>query len=64
MFCEWQDKRVKLYDDTRVLRRTYNVRYPVVGVQVSGEGNAARVAIAMSNGRTALYRGDGVCIRP
>jgi len=38
--------------------------HPVVGVQVSGEGNAARLAIAMSNGRTTLYRGDGVCIRP
>ena len=63
MFCEWSGNRVQLrYDDRRLLR-TFSVRQPVQCVQVSGEGNDARVAITMTNGRTALYAGDGRCIR-
>jgi len=63
MYCEWQGKQVKLYDDNRVLRRQYNMRLPVQCAQVSGEGNESRVAITMNNGHTCLYKGDGQLIR-
>jgi len=63
MFCEWAGNRVKLYDDNRRFTRQYSVRFPVRSVQVSGDGNSARVAITMENGRTSLYQGDGRLIR-
>lgn len=63
MFCEWTGNRVKLYDDNRRFVRQYSVRFPVRSVQVSGDGNNARVAISMENGRTSLYQGDGRLIR-
>jgi len=63
MFCEWSGNHVKLrYDDRRILR-TYSVRFPVQCAQVTGEGNDAKVAITMTNGRTVLYSGDGRLIR-
>lgn len=63
MFCEWNGNHVKLYEDSRRLLRQYTVRYPVKCVQVSGEGNDARVSITMVNGHTSLYKGDGRLIR-
>ena len=63
MFCEWSGNRVTLRYDDRRLCRTYSVRLPVQCAQVTGEGNDSRVAITMSNGRTAIYAGDGRLIR-
>lgn len=63
MFCEWSGNHVQLrYDDRRLLRQ-YTTRLPVQCAQVTGEGNDARVLVTMTNGRTAIYAGDGRLIR-
>jgi len=65
MFCEFEDKQVKLYYDDRILCRTFNMRLPVIQATVSGEGiDDSRVSITLDNGKTALYHANGVCIRP
>lgn len=63
MYCDWSGRCVKLHDDDRSIRRIYHVPQDIVGVQVSGEGNACRVAITMVNGHTYLYQGDGTLLR-
>ena len=63
MFCEWSGNHVQLRDDNRSLRRIFTVRLPVQYAQVTGEGNDARVSVTMTNGRTAIYAGDGRLIR-
>ena len=63
MFCEWSGNHVQLrYDDRRLLRQ-YTTRLPVQCAQGTGEGNDARVLVTMTNGRTAIYAGDGRLIR-
>lgn len=63
MFCEWSGNHVQLrYDDRRLLRQ-YTTRLLVQFAQVTGEGNDARVLVTMTNGRTAIYAGDGRLIR-
>ena len=57
MFCEWSGNHVQLrYDDRRLLRQ-YTTRLPVQFAQVTG------VLVTMTNGRTAIYAGDGRLIR-
>ena len=63
MFCEWSGNTTKLYHDNRQLHRVFHSRLPVQCAQVSGDGNSARIAITMSNGRTELYEGTGRLIR-
>ena len=64
MYAEWEGKRVKLYDNTRVMVRQFSVPNDVVGVKVSGDSRTdAMVAIAMDNGHTRLYRSSGELVR-
>ena len=63
-YAEWSGTRVKVYNQYKQLVRTINVRYDVVGVQVSGDSPTdAMVAIAQSNGRTDLYKSSGQLVR-
>ena len=64
LYAEWSGTRVKVYNQYKQIVRTINVRYDVVGVQVSGDSPTdAMVAIAMSNGRTDLYKSSGQLVR-
>ena len=63
MFCEWNGNTTKIYSDNRSMHRAFHTRLPVRCASVTGEGNDARVSITLTNGRTELYRGDGVLIR-
>ena len=63
MFCEWSGNHVQLRYDNRCLLRQINVSRPVQFAHVTGEGNDAKVAITMDNGRTALYSGTGCLLR-
>ena len=64
LYAEWSGTRVKVYNQYKQIVRTINVRYDVLGVQVSGDSPTdATVAIAQSNGRTDLYRSSGQLVR-
>ena len=64
LYAEWSGTRVKVYNQYKQIVRTINVRYDVVGVQISGDSPTdAMVAIAQSNGRTDLYRSSGQLVR-
>ena len=64
LYAEWSGTRVKVYNQYKQLVRTINVRYDVVGVQVSGDSPTdAMVAIAQSNGKTDLYKSSGQLLR-
>lgn len=64
LYAEWSGTRVKVYNQYKQLVRTINVRYDVVGVQVSGDSPTdAMVAIAQSNGKTDLYKSSGQLVR-
>ena len=64
LYAEWSGTRVKVYNQYKQIVRTINVRYDVVGVQISGDSPAdAMVAIAQSNGKTDLYKSSGQLVR-
>lgn len=64
LYAEWSGTRVKVYNQYKQIVRTINVRYDVVGVQVSGDSPTdAMVAIAQSNGKTDLYKSSGQLVR-
>ena len=64
LYAEWSGTRVKVYNQYKQIVRTINVRYDVVGVQISGDSSTdAMVAIAQSNGKTDLYRSSGQLVR-
>ena len=64
LYAEWSDKTVTIRNHNKQMVRRINVRYPVVGVQISGDSEQeAMVAIAMNNGRTCLYKSNGQLIR-
>ena len=64
LYAEWSGKKVAIYNHNRQLIRQFNTRYDVVGVQVSGDSpTEAMVSIAMSNGRTDLYKSSGQLMR-
>ena len=64
LYAEWSGTRVQVYNQYKQIVRTINVRYDVVGVQISGDSPTdATVAIAQSNGKTDLYRSSGQLVR-
>lgn len=64
LYAEWSGKQVTVYNHNKQLIRRFNARYDVVGVQVSGDSpTEAMVAIAMSNGRTDLFKSSGQLVR-
>ena len=64
LYAEWSGKRVVIRTETKQFVRQINARCDVIGVQVSGDSTAdAMVAIAMSNGKTDLYRSSGQIVR-
>ncbi len=64
LYAEWSGTKVKLYSETKMLLRQFNVPHNVVGVQVSGKNlDDGMVSIAMDNGRTYLYKANGQLIR-
>ena len=64
LYAEWSGKRVVIRTETKQFVRQINARCDVIGVQVSGDGTSdAMVAIAMSNGKTDLYRSSGQIVR-
>lgn len=64
LYAEWSGTRVKVYNQYKQIVRTINVRYDVVGVQISGDSPTdAMVAIAQSNGKTDLYKSSGQLVR-
>ena len=64
LYAEWSGTRVKVYNQYKQIVRTINVRYDVVGGQVSGDSPTdAMVAIAQSNGKTDLYKSSGQLVR-
>lgn len=63
LYAEWSGKQVKIYTETRQFMRMFNARSNVIGVQCSGDGNDARIAIAMDNGKTDLFTGTGQLVR-
>lgn len=63
LYAEWSGRKVEIYTETKQLMRRFSMSHDVVGVQCSGDGNDACIAIAMANGKTDLYRGTGQLIR-
>lgn len=64
LYAEWSGKRVVIRTETKQFVRQINARCDVIGVQVSGDSTSdAMVAIAMSNGKTDLYRSSGQIVR-
>ena len=64
LYAEWSGKTVTIRNHNQQMVRRINVRYDVVGVQVSGDSETdAMVAIAQSNGRTDLYKSSGQLVR-
>ncbi len=66
MFAEFNGKQVTLYSDARYIMRRFNVPHNVVNVQVSGRDDDisnGSIAITMDNGRTWLYKTNGVLVR-
>mgnify|MGYP003334155294 CR=1 FL=1 len=64
LYAEWSGKQVTVYNHNKQLIRRFNARYDVVGVQVSGDSpTEAMVAIAMSNGRTDIFKSSGQLVR-
>lgn len=64
LYAEWSGKSVIIRNHNREQVRRINVRYNVVGVQITGDSEQeAMVAIAMDNGRTCLYKSNGQCVR-
>lgn len=64
LYAEWSGKKVVIRTHTKTMVRAINARETVVGVQISGDSPTdAMVAIAMSNGRTDLYKSSGLLVR-
>jgi len=63
VFAQWSGRKVDVYTETKQILRHFSVGHNVVGVQCSGDGNDATIAITMDNGKTELYRGTGQLIR-
>ena len=64
LYAEWSGKRVVIRTETKQFVRQINARCDVIAVQVSGDSTSdAMVAIAMSNGKTDLYRSSGQIVR-
>ena len=64
LYAEWSGRSVTIRNHYKQQVRTINVRYPVVGVQITGDSEQeAMVAIAMNNDRTCLYKSNGQLVR-
>ena len=64
LYAEWSGKRVVIRTEAKQFVRQINAHCDVIGVQVSGDSTSdAMVAIAMSNGKTDLYRSSGQIVR-
>lgn len=64
LYAEWSGKSVTIRNHNKQQVRRINVRYNVVGVQISGDSETeAMVAIAMDNGRTCIYKSSGQLVR-
>jgi len=64
LYAEWEGRKVTVYTETKRIVRKFLMPAAVVGVQVSGDSETeGRVAIAMDNGRTWLYKTNGQLIR-
>lgn len=63
-YVQLKNKRqVDLMNLDKQLIRRFNVKADVVNAQVTGAGQDAIVAITMSNGKTEVYKSNGVLIR-
>ena len=64
LVASWSGTIVKIFTDAKIHVRTIHARFPVVGVQISGDSTSdAVVAIAMNNGKTDVFKSSGAMVR-
>ena len=62
-YVTFKGQQAMLYNSYKQIIRKFNVDSEIVNAQVSGNGKDTYVAIVTKDGRSYLYRSDGVLVR-
>ena len=62
-YVTFKGQQAMLYNSYKQIIRKFNVGAEIVNAQVAGSGKDTYVAIVTKDGRSYLYRSDGVLVR-